>query len=109
MHVVIFDSEWLNNDEQQAKARVSRVGQDTETETIKFVNTSSNLDVAITDRWVARLEMYRSVTGMMEPKSYEDIRKAQEENMLAEDVKEQDQPQYEEKDGCDDCGRLVAG
>ena len=62
-----------------------------------------------TDRQGARLEMYQSVTGLVEPKSYENIRQAQEENMLAEDVEEQDQLQYEEKDGYDDCGRLVAG
>ena len=47
MHIVIFDSECLNRDEQQAIARVSRIGQDTETETIKCVNALSKLDVAI--------------------------------------------------------------
>lgn len=65
--------------------------------------------MAITDRQDARLEMYQDVTGMMEPKSYEDIRKAQEENMLAEDVQEQGQQRYEEVDGYDEYGRVVAG
>ena len=65
--------------------------------------------MAIIDRQGDRLEMYQSVTGIVRPESYEDIRNAQEENMLAEDVKEQDHPQYEEKDGYDDYGRLVAG
>ena len=99
----------MNRDEQQAIARVSRIGQDAETETINFVNALSKLDVTITDRQGARPEMYQSVTGIVEPRSYEDIREAQEEHMLAEDVEEQDQPQYEDKDGYNDCGLLVAG
>ena len=77
-------------------------------ETIKFVNASSKLDTAITDRQGARLEMYQNVTGMMEPKSYEDIHKAQEENMLTKDVQEQGPQRYEEVDGYDECGRVLA-
>ena len=49
--------------EQQAIARVSRIGQDEVTETIKLVNASSSLDMAITDRQGARMRMYESVKG----------------------------------------------
>ena len=40
-------------------------------------------------------------------KSYEDIRKAQEENMLAEDVQEQGQQRHEEMNGYDECNRQL--
>ena len=43
-------------------------------ETIKFVNVSSKLNMAITDRQDTRLKIYQSVTGIVEAKVCNDIR-----------------------------------
>ena len=40
----------MARDEQQGIKRVNRIGQDQETETIKFVNKDSKLDMAIYGR-----------------------------------------------------------
>jgi SNF2 family DNA or RNA helicase len=63
-YAVIFDAEWLSRDEQQGINRVSRITQDRATQTMKFVNANSQLDVAIYDRQGARRLMLDMVQGV---------------------------------------------
>ena len=80
-HVVIFDTEWLSRDEQQGIKRVNRIGQDQVTQTIKFVNRDSRLDMAIYGRQGARRQMLEMVQrGTTDHSNREDIRALAEDN-----------------------------
>ena len=73
-HVVIFDTEWMARDEQQGIKRVNRIGQDQDTETIKFVNKDSKLDMAIYGRQGARRKMIDMVQGTTDHSDRETLR-----------------------------------
>ena len=94
--------------EQQAIRRISRIGQNVVTETIKLVNASSSLDMAITDRQGARMRMYETVTGRREIQSNHEIRQILEEALLEDDVQARNRAQHEELDKIGDNGSLVA-
>lgn len=98
-HVIIFDSEWLSRDEQQAIARVNRISQTRSTETIKFVNKLSPLDMAIHDRQGARQEMYRTIEAPTLVSTNEEMRDAFEEDGLTDDKPEDDKPEDDKPDG----------
>ena len=88
-HVVIFDAEWLLRDEMQAIGRVSRIGQTEETMTIKFVNSMSQIDMAIHDRQNARQEMYKAVEEPTQPSTTQDIHRIAEEDAMNEEQSEE--------------------
>lgn len=60
-YAVVFDSEWLARNEQQAKCRVRRMGQDQETFTIRSVNKTSRLKIAIGEQCCACSTRTRSL------------------------------------------------
>jgi SNF2 family DNA or RNA helicase len=80
-YAVIFDAEWMARDEQQGIHRVSRIGQDRTTNSIKFVNADSKLDMAIFDRQGARRKMLAMVEGERGSSDREKLTEAQEENI----------------------------
>ncbi len=85
-HVVLFDTQWMVTDEVQGIKRVSRVGQKKVTQTIKLVNKSSKIEIAIHDRQGARMALYKIVQAPIDNSNVEDRGKGEEEGLDNDDL-----------------------